>query len=357
MAIEDILLYWTIIRKRLWLILLLIASTTGTILAISYSSPPVYVASVKFRVVAPPPPNVSLFTGGYGFSEGVDSTLNSFVDVLTGGAVAGQVIEELQLPMDSSEFGSLITVEEVLPQLETKTQEQFTLIKVTATHGDPEVAANIVNTLMDVGLNQFGEMRARSKTQSKEFISSQLELTRQEHDKAQEALIDFQIENKIGELPHAISLQQELIYSLRQQADVAFAKGDMRTSTNYDQLILEQETKLQDMIRLGSEYTRLDTAVKQGESIYELLSEKLTEATLKENETLTLGFIEVSNPAGVPSSPLPQVRISLLSLGIVLSLVVGIMVAFIWNYIETRPPKPTQKFEEGSFSPVSPLSS
>lgn len=345
---EDILIYWSIIRKRLWLILILVASTMGTTLIISYMQRPVYQASVKFRVTAPPPADVSLFSGRYNPVEDLVSTRNSFIDVLTDRAVARQVIETLQLSMDPEELQASTTVEKVELQVQSSSKESQSdsgLMKVNVRNSDPDLAATLVNTLIETALQRYGEIRARPKTMSREFISLQLKDTRQELNQAQEALIVFQVENKIGALPQAIASQQALIYDLRKQRDQAYAQGHLQEVAGYDQLILERQVELQDLVRLGSEYARLEAAVEQGKSTYGFLLEKETEAKLKENETLTLGFMEVSGPAKSPSRPLPRVKMSFLALGGVLSLIVGVMVAFIWNYLELRSPRPAESVE------------
>jgi uncharacterized protein involved in exopolysaccharide biosynthesis len=331
---KDFLLYLSIIYKRLWLILLLVAATVGTILLISYKDPPVYVAWVRFRVNAPPPIDVSLFSGfsNRSSADEILATRAGFVEILTSSAVAWQVIDRLQLPLEARELMERIAVEEVVQK---ELQSQAQLMRVGVKSEDPEQSALLTNALIEVALKEYGKIRATPKTTAHDFISSQLQRTAEELQQAQQKLIAFQIENKIGDLPQAISLQQQLIYGLIESRDQAQAKGDLQQVAIYDELILQRQVELQDLIDLGSEYAKLEAAVTQSKSTNDFLLEKETEATLKENETLTVSFIQVIAPAEPPSSPLPQVQSAIIGLGVVVSLVAGIILAFIWHYLET----------------------
>ena len=71
MGIGDFLIYLNIIRKRLWLIILLLIVTVSGIVFISTTADPVYRASVRLQVVASEPQEVALFSS---FSAGASAT-------------------------------------------------------------------------------------------------------------------------------------------------------------------------------------------------------------------------------------------------------------------------------------------
>ncbi len=354
MSFQEILTYWLIVRKRLWLIVLLMAATLGTIFVTAYMAPPLYQASVKFQVTAPPPEDVSLFKGGgYNPTEEVLVTREGFIDVVTSRAVASQVIDLLQLPMSTEELQSHISIEEVIQtQVQYRSRSEFPMLKLNVQNGDPDLAVELVNTVMQVALQQYGEVRTRPKAMSREFITSQLEATRQDLDKAHEALTAFLVRNKIGDLQQRISLQQNLINDLRKNQDLASAGGELQEVANYDQLILQREVELQNLLRLDSDYASLKSAVERGNSTYEFLLGKETEAKLKENETLTLGFIQLIGSASRPTNPLPRVQMSILAVGGVLSLVLGIIIAFMWHSLETHRAQAVRGQERDTIPPV-----
>ena len=79
----------------------------------------------------------------------------------------------------------------------------------------------------------------------------------------------------------------------------------------------------------------LAEAVRQADTLYNYLLDKETEAKLKENEALHLSFVQVLGPARPPSHPLPPINFKILALGAVISLILGVGLAFLWEYLET----------------------
>jgi len=330
MSIEELLTYWLIIKKRLWLIGLLFGVTVGTILVILLSADPVYKASIKFQVTAPPPAEVTIYKA---FSTGklreeIAYTRGNFVNVLTSSSVAWDVVRELgvQDQMGGDELQASTQVEDV---------KNSDLTKITVTVKNPQLAADLVNKLFEVGLRHYGQVLARSATTSREFISSQLETTRLELEQAKEALTTFRIENKVGTLDGALESQQSLLRSLRFQRDQAWAEGNEEKAAQYDELIAEREVELQNLIHLSTEYEALETAVERAQSTYALLLAKETEAKLKENEILHVGFIQALGEARKPRQPVSPLNPTIIALGGVVSLIIGIMLAFVLEYVET----------------------
>jgi len=104
----DFLVYFNIIRKRLWLTILLFIVTIGVILAISYTAKPVYRATVRLQVLASDSSDVSLFTEYRSSSTATDiqQAQNDFMRALKSGFVAWQTIADLNL-----EIGALDLLE------------------------------------------------------------------------------------------------------------------------------------------------------------------------------------------------------------------------------------------------------
>ena len=61
----------------------------------------------------------------------------------------------------------------------------------------PQLAANLANTLVETALDYYGELRAKSFSSSREFITQQLDEVRNELSNARAALTQFQIENRV----------------------------------------------------------------------------------------------------------------------------------------------------------------
>lgn len=340
MSIEELLIYWRIIKKRLWVIGLLCGTTLGTILVISLTAAPVYQSSIKFQVTTPPPAEITLYEGfGSGKSrEEIAYTRGNFSNVLTSSAVAWDVVRELGVR-------DRITGDELRDNTLIEDVEDSDITQVTVTAKDPQLAADLLNKLFEMGLSTYGQVLARSATASRKFISSQLETTGLELKQAKEALTIFRIENKVGTLNGAINMQQDLLSSLRLRRDDALAKGDMEMAAQYDKLIAEREVELQNTIHLSAEYEALQTAVDQAQETYNLLLAKRTEATLKENEILHVGFIQALGEAPVPQRPVSPLNLAIIALGGVVSLIIGVMLAFVLEYVKTYQASATDKDE------------
>jgi uncharacterized protein involved in exopolysaccharide biosynthesis len=188
---------------------------------------------------------------------------------------------------------------------------------------------------MEEALRQYGQLRAGSATASKEFIGAELEASQGDLEEAQEALMAFKIENRVGSLSGMVYEQQELISDLRMRRDDARASKQLDEATRYDQLIAQREAELQDLVRLSISYDALEANVKQAQETYDFLLEKQTEAKLTENEVMAVGYIQVLGEARPPAGPVSPYNYKLLAMGVIVSLAVGVVLAFVWAFVES----------------------
>jgi uncharacterized protein involved in exopolysaccharide biosynthesis len=331
MDTPEFLIYWQVIRKRLWLIGLLVATTLGMIALLSYLSGPSYRASTSFQVTAPLPAGVYLFEEfrTSSTSDELARTSENFVAFLQSEFVMGEVISELGLNADVDELRRHIVVQP---------DENSTFIHLRVTAPDPALAANIANALVDTALRYFGELNAGGVTANKEFIQQQIEETKGQLEEARAALSEFQVINKTGDPGGLIDSYESLILQLELDRDKALVAGQETVAGRYDQAIAERERELQDLIWLNAEYDDLAEEVGRIKEIYSTLLAKKSEAELKENEIMSARFIQVL-PAPEPSRPLPLVNVKILLLGAIVSLALGVLLAFLLQYLE--PPEVT----------------
>jgi uncharacterized protein involved in exopolysaccharide biosynthesis len=328
MDIQELLRYLAIIRKRGWLILLLVISTVGGILVIARSHEPVYEASLKFLFTTPPTAEVSVYNEFRQTSlrDEIPFAKANFIEILTSGVVIYDAIETL---------GADITVDEVAAGLTVEPVPDSEFVELSLQCRDPQLVAIMTNTLMDVALEYYGELRARPTTMSRIFISEQLALSLEEWETAEEDFTQFQIAIKIGDLNAAISTRQELLQSLALSRDTAWAEDDFQAVEKYEAIIAGYERELESSLGLRSQYTALQATANQARGIYELLLDRQTQAKLKENEIRNVGFVSMLGPARKPSSPVPF-GFKLMLVGALVALVVGVSLAFGWEYLETQ---------------------
>lgn len=326
MGIREIILYAQVLRRRWKPIIGLFLGTMVTLGIISIVAPRVYVASARLRAIAPSPGMTTLY-GGFstsGFRDELAYTQNTFIEILKSRVVARRTVESIDTALGA---------EDLQERAEIVLESDF--IQLTVTAGGPEEAANLVNGLATQALAYYGELLVGSSGASREFITTQLELGRQELDQAQTELMQFKIENKIGSLDNDISQQTSLIRSLRLSRDNALAAGQVARADAYDVLIAEREQELQALLILSAQYQALQMAVAQALNTYDYLLSKEAEAQITENQIRNVSFIQMVEPAEAPSKSTSSLSKSLVALGGLLSLILGVAVAFTWEYIET----------------------
>ncbi len=401
-----------VIRRRAWLIGLLVVVTVATILYLGYSAPASYQARVRLRVLAVESEAVTLFAPSSSLPgrEQIINTREEFFSFLRGRNVAWKTIGDLGLATDADTLQQRMTFEE---------QDDF--VSVLATAERPELAEKIATTYVNNTLQAYREFRLSPVNQSAQFIDTQLADERQKLNAAQDALLKFKLANAIESLPTEIQALQDELRRLRldrdqaviaeQQAqavlDLYQAAADqaqaqvlallapaptpnprtprptptapapgatvvpdlsaalsadarqqwartyqdevlryqnlvieqrMRSQqaraaqTRYDQMIAQRETELSALIGLHTEYDNREAAVKQATDSVTFLADKAAEAHLRESQGLNFGFLQVIEPARIPTDPTPSQTTRLALVGAVLALLAGIVLAFVLEF-------------------------
>jgi len=328
MPAREILRYFHIIRKWWWVIALLFGATVGTMLAITFLSGTKYEATVTVQVSAPPPQEAPLFSefGREVLRDEIQQTQASFSEFLLEGDAPYQALEALpDIDLTGGELRDRITVD--IP-------ENSQLMHIAVRASDPETAALLANTLVETGLKQYGQLLAQPTANTRKFIERELEVAREELESAEAELIQFQIDSKIGDLDKAINSQYELIRSLRLQGDLARSMGEIAQAEAIEATVLKREAELQNIIGLSSEYTALVDRVERMRATYAFLLDKRSEARIKENQLLELGSMQIITAARPPRRPAAAIDAKLIVLGAVVSLLTGVLLTFLFEYLE-----------------------
>ncbi len=324
----DLVKYFNVIRKWWWIIALLFVVTMGTILILPRLAETQYEATVTVQVSAPPPEETPLYSDfGRGvMTEQIEQARLSFNQVLMSDVINRTLKQLPDIRMSAHELREYITVE--LP----KDATQLVIIHVRSS--DPETAALLANMLVEVGLQQYGQLRAKSTVNARQFIEQQLEVVGEDLKTAEAELVQFQIANKIGQLQSAMNRQYEDIRTLRNTRDLSWVEGNVTKAEAIDKILLERETDLQNLIGLSAEYNDLVDDVDRLRSTYNFLLERKSEAQIKENQLLEVGYIQIINPAYPPDDPVVLIDNNLILLGGIASLLVGGLLAFLLEYWE-----------------------
>lgn len=329
MFFRDLLAYGRILRKRWPLIVGLFVVTVGTTTCMFFVQKPLYRAWIKLQVEAPPPADVTLYSSfRYDeFRNELAYTRSYFIELLSDDGLAWRTLSQVETDLDVQEFMAQTTVE-------ADPESHFVRVGVAA--DTPEEAQVLVTKLIEETTSYYGALQAQPTTASREFISEELDAVRIELAEAERALTQFKIMNKVGALDADIGEHQDLVLSLLISRDNALAQGRLQEVASYDQIITERQRQLQDLISLSLEYEPLVTHVKLTSETYNYLLSKEVEAKIKENQILNGGFIQILSPAQLPRRSIHRFSPNIILLSGVVSLIIGGILAFVWEYIETQ---------------------
>jgi succinoglycan biosynthesis transport protein ExoP len=286
--------YWKIIRKRLWLIVLLMA-LAGT--AAAYSSQqqvPVYGTSTTLFLNPKLPSSYALIYQTQA-AQTLGDTYSTFMGTRS---FASLVAKELEIPMSEGEIlGSLSS--DLVPET------QF--FKIQAVHPDPQKAQALANTAANVLIAQniARQQAEREQIQAQSDPARMLE------------------QQRLTELQQ--SLQDELAYYgdriAELQAQIAGLE-DQPSSEDMDKRILDLR---QQMINYQSLRTNIFGSLAQ------------TQAAMASNAGSSDSMTDtavVIDPAPLPMAPLPRRGLTNVLLALAASLGFGVGLAFLIEYLD-----------------------
>ena len=382
METTDFLMYLRVIWKRAWLIVLIVVMTLGAILLSSLTARPVYRATVRVQVIASEPGEVALFSEFRSgpAQEEIFAAQQDFISALKRPVVAWQTVADLNLG---------ISAVDILDRLTVGTEEDF--INISYDADSPQDAETIVSKLVDNALTYYRDLRAKRATVLRVFIAQELEKEEKNLSAANDELLQFKLQHNLDSLERELQAYQDELRQIRfsrdmvvltgeqasreavlydeeeqdaiEEAETASARGATGTAsyyygvardfakqaiqarveaeaskvakTQYDQLIVDRESRLLGLIGLRSEYDSLQSTIYEIQANVDFLVAKANEAALKESQSLNASFIQIVEPARQPDRPAPSKTPRLLLVGAAISLAVGVILAFVLEFIES----------------------
>jgi len=172
----ELLEYWKIVRKWLWLIVLGTLLAGGTAYVVSRNMTPIYRASTTLLINEARSPAVTDYTSLL-TSERLAKT---YAQLLTKRLVRQEVARRLGL-----EDGFLPASISVQPIRDTQ------LIELSVESDDPQLAMDVANTLPQVFIEQNAEMQLSRFASSKENLAKQLAVIESDMEATQQAINDL----------------------------------------------------------------------------------------------------------------------------------------------------------------------
>jgi capsular exopolysaccharide synthesis family protein len=287
----ELLEYWKIIRKRLWLIVLLMAVSAASATYYSMQQVPLYrTTTTLFLNPASPSPLLPYYV-----TLSAKSLANTYAEFMRTRSFAQLVAQQM---------GDETTLGEVLGAISTQYVEDTQFFKISATHTDSEKAQKLADTAAEVFI---AENIARQQAE-------------QEQIQAQQSPVKEMERQQLQELQQ--SLQDELDYYGQQIEKLQMQIAELESkppSEEVDQRIL---TLRQELINNQSLRVEVLSSLAQ------------TQASLSGGEASNVDTAVVVDAAPLPTTPLPQRTLQNILLALIASLGLGVGLAFLLEYLD-----------------------
>lgn len=291
----ELLEYWRTIKKRLWLIALLVVLAVAGALFWAGQQVPLYSTSTTL-FLNPAAPSALLPYEGAG---SLGSLANTYAEFMRTRSFAGLVAAALETPLAE---------EAILQALSTRLVPNTQFFQISATHPDPRMAQDLANSAAEV---LIAENAARQQAQRRQIEA--------QRDPAK-ALEQQQLTELQAALQDELTFHSDRIAAL--QEEIA-ALEDRPPSAETDQLLLD----------LREELVRHQTLRVE---IFGSLAQ--TQAALAaggdDGSGLVVDTAVVVDPAPLPTEPLPQNRLRYTLLAVVVAAGLGVGLAYLIEYLD-----------------------
>ncbi|MBM4465834.1 MAG: polysaccharide biosynthesis tyrosine autokinase [Chloroflexi bacterium] len=287
----ELLEYWKIIRKRLWLILLLMAVSTASATYYSLQQVPMYrTTTTLFLNPAYPSPLLPYYV-----ALSAKSLANTYAEFMRTRSFAQLVAQEM---------GDGTTLEEVLGAISTRYVEDTQFLKISITHANPEKAQKLADTATQVFI---AENISRQQAQQEQIRTQDnvKALQRQQLQELQQSLQD-----ELEHYAQRIEVLQAQIAEL--ESKPSSQEADQRILALRQELISNQSLRVGVLTSLAQ--TQASLAASEGGS--------------------SVDTAVVVDAAPLPTEPLPQQTLQHILLALAASLGLGVGLAFLLEYLD-----------------------
>ncbi len=201
-----------ILRRRWWIIALFVVGAVAVTAAVALTAAPVYRSSLRMQAQALDAQDVTLYTrlNVGAATDQIAVTQANFNDVLRSSLVAWRTINDL---------GLSISADDLLAGLETTQAGDF--VSVSYEGSSPQEAMDALNKHVENALAYYNELTARPAAAAGQFIQSEAAEQAKTVTAAQDALLQFQLEHNVGDLPREINAVQDVLRDLESRRDAA----------------------------------------------------------------------------------------------------------------------------------------
>ncbi|MER2598974.1 MAG: Wzz/FepE/Etk N-terminal domain-containing protein [Caldilineales bacterium] len=232
-----------ILRRRWWLIAAVVAGALVVTLLVTLNAPQSYRSSLRLQALALDDQEVALYTRRASDTVGDQIALTqfNFNETLQNSLIAWRTIRDLGLDISASTL---------LKSLNTTASGDF--VTVTYDAPSPQQAMDVLNRHVENAMSYYNSVRSRPASITGQFIAAELTAQGQTLKQAQQAVLQFQLEHTLGDLPREINALQDVLRSLRTQRDAAAVQAAQADAVaqQYTALADQTEAELADAQRV-----------------------------------------------------------------------------------------------------------
>lgn len=324
--------YWRIIRKRKFMITLVVAIVTLSTTFYVNLQTPLYRAMASVRLDFKRMVNIGLPSQAYEYSE-VGNPLVTEGNIIKSRPIAEEAAKRLKLiTADTSKDKQENIIDEIQNSISTEQIPDTNIIAIIVTSTDSQWAADVASQIAQVYVEDNLRRKSKKATQVRAYLEKQLNKVETQLTSAEEQRKKFKETQAVTGI--AIPLENKLVELRTQLSDLL-----TKATEKHPQVIRlkEQIQNLQEQVKAMPsselEFARLTRDVQVSEKLYTMLRERFEESRISEAENI--GDATVVSLATVPKNPFNiNSKIGIL-FGSLLGLMFGFVVAFIMESLDT----------------------
>ncbi|MEW6169997.1 MAG: GNVR domain-containing protein [Candidatus Omnitrophota bacterium] len=325
--------YLRILRKRYWILVLAVVSTTVLVLIYNSFQKSKYKAVVTVRIEERKTLVGAIMNSPVYFRSGVGDYIASEIRVIKSRPVAEASARRMGWIKDTMDIAQKdIVINGTLNLISVEQEEKTDLVKIIVTSIDAQRAAGLANTVAIVYQEENLKQKNREARTSREFIEKQLIQAEGKLKIAEDTFKTFReketatgvgvaLSNRLGELQTQLS--QLLTKATEQHPEVLRAKEE----------IANIEQQLKNLPESELEYVRLNRDVEVNDKVYRMLRDKVEEARIAEAEKVS--DVTIVNPAGERGFPVGANKARSSLIGLLMGLVIGFTMILVSENLDT----------------------
>lgn len=328
--------YLTIFSRRVWMIVIISILIMVAVVAIAANITPKYASTTRLRILTP-------IGGGTNYVDYDVYYATRLMNTYVAMATSSTVVDEIKQSYDLK----------IAPEIKADLLADSELIEITVTDTTPELSASIANSIANILVQYSLKPNIGSEASAEDILQKRLEELGTELDLAKSTYQQMiepasQDNAQIAKLQQTIDRSQQVFLILKNEYENGILTG--KSTFSLDQLENQMGLMEEDIIRMQTELETLNAKVFENteqmtiakreldnkEQQYNTLVSQLDQVRITasiQGNTSILMVVDKATPAEKPTSPN---MLLIYALGIVFSLFIGVLVAFVVDNLDDR---------------------